>query len=115
MLAIAGGVALAGYLLLTFGLSQFAGQNYCIADLAIPGKFTLGNPAPDGPANTQTGGGKPTQPGTGQPNPTPTTPGATIPGLTVCINSKGQTITVHNSKCPKGYQPSATRGNVGGV
>jgi len=55
MLAIAGAVAWGGYLLFVYGLSQLAGQNYSIGDLAIPGKFTLGNPAPDGPSTPAPG------------------------------------------------------------
>jgi len=47
VLAIAGGVVWGGYLLFVYGLSQLAGQNYSIGDLAIPGKFTLGTPVPD--------------------------------------------------------------------
>ena len=47
MLAIAGAVSWIGYLLGVYGLSQLAGQNYSIGQLAIPGRFTLGTPAPD--------------------------------------------------------------------
>jgi hypothetical protein len=57
MLAIAGGVSWLGYLVMVYGLSQLAGQNYSFLDLAIPGKFTLGTPAPDAPS---TGGGSTT-------------------------------------------------------
>jgi hypothetical protein len=49
MLAIAGAVTWVGYLVMTYGLSQLTGQNYSFLDLAIPGKFTLGSPAPDAP------------------------------------------------------------------
>jgi len=49
MLAIAGITAWLGYLVMTYGLSQVGGQNYSIGQLAIPGRFTLGNPAPDPP------------------------------------------------------------------
>jgi hypothetical protein len=49
MLAIAGVVTWFGYLVMTYGLSQLTGQNYSFLDLAIPGKFTLGSPAPDPP------------------------------------------------------------------
>ena len=55
MLAIAGAVSWVGYLFFVFGLSQLAGQNYSIGDLAIPGKFTLGNPAPDPPGTPAPG------------------------------------------------------------
>jgi hypothetical protein len=57
MLAIAGGVVWGGYLLLVYGLSQLAGQNYSISMLAIPGKFTLGTPAPDVPGSGGGGSG----------------------------------------------------------
>ena len=67
MLAIAGAVTWVGYLVMTYGLSQLAHQNYSFLALAIPGHFTLGSPAPDGPATpgSQPGGtgiGKGTQP-----------------------------------------------------
>lgn len=59
MLAIAGVITWLGYTVLTYGLSQLAGGNYTIGDLAIPGRFTLGNPAPDPKAGTTS----PCQPG----------------------------------------------------
>ena len=53
MLAIAGVITWLGYTVLTYGLSQLAGGNYTIGDLAIPGRFKLGNPAPDPPSENQ--------------------------------------------------------------
>ncbi len=50
MLAIAGAVTWFGYLVMVYGISQLNGQNYSFLDLAVPGHFTLGNPAPDPPA-----------------------------------------------------------------
>jgi hypothetical protein len=49
MLAIAGAVTWFGYLVMTYGISQLNGQNYSFKQLAVPGLFTLGNPAPDPP------------------------------------------------------------------
>jgi len=58
MLAIAGAVTWFGYALFVYGLSQVAGQNYGFKDITWPGRFTLGNPAPDPPGpGTITGGG----------------------------------------------------------
>ena len=96
MLAIAGGVAWGGYLLFVYGLSQLAGQNYSIGDLAIPGKFTLGVPGPDQPTSINN------PPGTVPPN---TTAGAQA---AYCRrNSDGYNLgppsgTVGKFKCPKG-------------
>jgi len=101
VLAIAGGVIWGGYLLLVYGLSQLAGQNYSIGDLAIPGKFTVGTPAPDVKGYQ----GAPelgTPPGSKSPN-TPAGSQAAI-----CLrNSDGKNMgkptgTVGNYKCPKG-------------
>ena len=47
MLAIAGAVTWVGYLVMVYGLSTVTGGNYTFGDLAIPGRFTLGSPAPD--------------------------------------------------------------------
>ena len=54
MLAIAGAVTWVGYLVMTYGLSTVTGGNYTFGDLAIPGHFTLGSPAPDPPSTTST-------------------------------------------------------------
>jgi hypothetical protein len=74
MLAIAGVVTWFGYLVMTYGLSQLTGQNYSFLDLAIPGKFTLGSPAPDpkgtGSTTTPVTGGA--QKGSGLQGPVPT-------------------------------------------
>jgi len=64
MLAIAGAVTWFGYLVMTYGLSQLTGQNYSFLDLAIPGKFTLGSPAPD--AGSTITGSTPGGTGTGK-------------------------------------------------
>ena len=75
MLAVAGVTSWLGYLLFVYGLSQVKGQNYSFLDLAVPGRFTLGNPAPDSsraltgstPGGTGTGKGTlPLNPKTGQ-------------------------------------------------
>ena len=75
MLAIAGAVTWFGYALFVYGLSQVAGQNYGFKDITWPGRFTLGNPAPDSsraltgsvPGGTGTGKGTlPLNPKTGQ-------------------------------------------------
>jgi hypothetical protein len=65
MLAVAGVVTWLGYAAFTYGLSQTDGQNYGLLDLIVPGKFTLGNPAPDPPATatTKVTGGNTTQTG----------------------------------------------------
>ena len=113
MLAIAGGVVWGGYLLLVYGLSQLAGQNYSIGDLAIPGKFTLGTPAPDSPGTGGGGGGGPPAWPIGPANPNPSGGGPGPTGVSTCVNSKGQTKPTVNGVCPKGYTLSTKRGSVG--
>ena len=121
MLAIAGGVAWGGYLLFVYGLSQLAGQNYSIADLAIPGKFTLGNPAPDQPTTTPQQQLGTNAPGTSSVG-TTKTPGTVPKGGTnssgptgqyarVCKDTKtGKLFTGVGGKCPPGSTSVATLG-----
>lgn len=103
MLAIAGGVAWAGYLLFVYGLSQLAGQNYSIADLAIPGKFVLGTPPPDkGTPSGSVPGGSGTGAGTVPFNPKTGT-GGNPTTYQVCRDKTGKNIgNPVNGKCPKG-------------
>jgi hypothetical protein len=102
MLAIAGGVVWGGYLLLVYGLSQLAGQNYSIGDLAIPGKFTLGNPAPDKSLTGSVPGGTGTGPGTVPFNPKTGT-GGNPTTYQVCRDKSGANVGKPvNGKCPKG-------------
>jgi hypothetical protein len=109
MLAIAGITAWLGYLVMTYGLSQVGGQNYSIGQLAIPGRFTLGNPAPDPPV---------VDPCAGKKNPTdgsyawvvqggkcvkqPRVPGGTT------TMYKGQKINI--GQCGDGSTPNAKTG-----
>jgi len=117
VLAIAGAVAWGGYLLFVYGLSQLAGQNYSIGDLAIPGKFTLGNPAPDGPASGASGVGTSTSgPCTAAQiaagwvmasNGKCTKGSSTVPGSPnkyyYCRdNTTGANVGAFTGKCPKG-------------
>jgi hypothetical protein len=90
MLAIAGITAWLGYLVMTYGLSQVGGQNYSIGQLAIPGRFTLGNPAPDPPSGGGGGGAK-----------------SLIPGGTTTMY-KGQKINI--GQCGDGSTPNAKTG-----
>lgn len=105
MLAIAGGVAWGGYLLFVYGLSQLAGQNYSIADLAIPGKFTLGNPAPDakGTGDLAQGGNSTGKQQTGAANPVPSNGGTGPSGFSICYGPNGQSKPTLNGKCPQGW------------
>jgi len=89
MLAIAGITAWLGYLVMTYGLSQVGGQNYSIGQLAIPGRFTLGNPAPDPPGTTST------VPGSGISNIGNAAPGPAKGGYVKPDPKTG--------KCPKGW------------
>ena len=72
MLAIAGAVTWVGYLVMVYGLSTVTGGNYTFGDLAIPGRFTLGSPAPDpkGTGTTPVTGGA--QKGSSAQGPVPT-------------------------------------------
>lgn len=120
MLAIAGGVAWGGYLLFVYGLSQLAGQNYSIGDLAIPGRFTLGNPAPDNPTQAptqqQAGVNAPVgSSGTNKPGTVPkggtNSSGPTGQYARVCKDTKtGKIFTGANGKCPPGSTSVATLG-----
>ena len=103
MLAIAGAVTWMGYLAFVYGLSQLAGQNYSIGDLAIPGKFTLGNPAPDKGALTgSVPGGTGTGPGT-VPFNQQTGTGGNPTTYQVCRDKNGENVgNPVNGKCPKG-------------
>jgi len=104
MLAIAGAVTWMGYLAFVYGLSQLAGQNYSIGDLAIPGKFTLGNPAPDQGALTgSVPGGTGTGPGT-VPFNQQTGTGGNPTTYKVCRDNKtgAHNGVPANGKCPAG-------------
>jgi hypothetical protein len=135
MLAIAGVVTWFGYLVMTYGLSQLTGQNYSFLDLAIPGKFTLGSPAPDtgssGSGSEGIGGisGNPTPctkaqkaagyttgiDGNCNPpaNPPPGGSGGSAAGMNTCINNKTGASKFFKGKCPPGYTASAIPGQTG--
>jgi hypothetical protein len=100
MLAIAGGVSWLGYLVMVYGLSQLAGQNYSFLDLAIPGKFTLGTPAPDAPS----AGGGGTDPNGGT---TPCTAAQKAAGYTTDING--------NCVPPANPAPGGAKGSAAGT
>ena len=114
MLAIAGITAWLGYLVMTYGLSQVGGQNYSIGQLAIPGRFTLGNPAPDPPGVTAPG----THTGTpctqaqlnagwvnaqgGCTKGSSTTPGSPNKYYYCRNNKTGENMGPYTGSCPKG-------------
>jgi hypothetical protein len=107
MLAVAGVVTWLGYLVLTYGVSQVAGQNYGFKDLAIPGRFTLGSPAPDSPGHSLTGstpGGTGTGPGTQPFN--PKTGAGGNPSLNTCCRDpktgKNMGPVPASGVCPNG-------------
>jgi hypothetical protein len=129
MLAIAGAVSWIGYLLGVYGLSQLAGQNYSIGQLAIPGRFTLGTPAPDSGSGGSGGGGSVspctkaqiaagyTTDALGNCNPPANPPPGGTKGSSVgwntCINSKTGKSKLVLGKCPNGWIASGTPGKTG--
>ena len=104
MLAIAAGTVWLGYLLFTYGLSQVGSQNYSFLDLAIPGRFTLGNPAPDASNAPGTPGGS-----VGAPLNTTTGVGGNPSTVKVCRNiATGENMgpVPASGKCPAGTRVS---------
>jgi hypothetical protein len=135
MLAIAGAITWVGYLVMTYGLSQLDHQNYSFLDLAIPGRFTLGSPAPDsgssGSGSEGIGGisGNPTPctkaqkaagyttgiDGNCNPpaNPAPGGSGGSAAGNNVCFNNKTGKSKLFKGKCPAGWSASQIPGQTG--
>jgi hypothetical protein len=137
VLAIAGITTWFGYLVMVYGLSQLDHQNYSFLDLAVPGKFTLGTPAPDGPSTG--GGGEGIGGVSGNPTPctkaqiaagyttgidgncngpaNPAPSGSKGPGVgyNTCINNKTGKATLVKGKCPAGTTASQIPGRTGMV
>jgi hypothetical protein len=115
MLAIAGAVTWFGYALFVYGLSQVADQNYGFKDITWPGRFTLGNPAPDPPGpGTITGGGV-TLPKASKGSGVHGSTGISASGGVGAKCNKGynllQVNTMKNGKCPAGTTDIGTPGN----
>ncbi len=135
MLAIAGAVTWVGYLVMVYGISTVTGGNYTFLDLAIPGHFTLGSPAPDSPSSRSgsegIGGisGNPTPctkaqkaagyttgiDGNCNPpaNPAPGGSGGSAAGNNVCFNNKTGKSKLFKGKCPAGWSASQIPGQTG--
>ena len=135
MLAIAGVVTWLGYLVMVYGISTVTGGNYTFSDLAIPGHFTLGSPAPDPPSTG--GGGEGIGGVSGNPtpctkaqkaagyttgidgncnppaNPPPGGSGGSAAGNNTCINNKTGKSKLFKGKCPAGWSASQIPGQTG--